>query len=416
MIRPMHQLIADSSGVGNVEEPDMSVEKVLIAGGGIGGLTAGACLLQAGIDVEIFEQASQLGEVGAGIQVSANASRVYQHLGLLDRLVSCGYRPDEYRFRVYDEGDVLQHIPLGEQYEQRHSVPYISVHRADLHAMLVERVRELKPDAIHLNAEVSEFSEDQGGVTLHFTNRQSVTGDLLIGSDGIKSAIRKQIVGDTPVNYTGDASWRIIVPMSSLAPEHRQTSVDIWVGPGKHAVTYPLRGGELLNLVGCVEHEEWDDESWVAVAPWEEMVADFADWHPTIQNIIQCADRSKCYRWAMNNRTPIFKWSTERATLLGDAAHPTLPYMAQGAAMAVEDAAVLARAVQSEADAPSAIELYQRNRVDRTARIVNESSANRELFHLDTTQALREAFAKRDMNAERSAWLFSYDPVNVPLV
>ncbi|TGG95051.1 monooxygenase [Natronospirillum operosum] len=394
----------------------MSIEKVIIAGGGIGGLTAAASLLQAGVDVEIYEQASQLGEVGAGIQVSANASRVYQHLGLLDRLVDCGYRPDEYRFRVYDEGDVLQHIPLGNQYEQRHDVPYISVHRADLHRILVDRVRELKKDAIHLCAEAAEFVEDEHGITLHFTNREPAHGDLLIGADGIKSSIRKQIAGDTPVNYTGDASWRIIVPMNDLPQEHRQTSVDIWVGPGKHAVTYPLRGGELLNLVGCVEHEEWDDESWVAVAPWEEMVRDFADWHPTIQEIIQHADRDKCYRWAMNNRAPIRNWSTQRATLLGDAAHPTLPYMAQGAAMAVEDAAVLARAVQMESDATAAIDLYQRNRVDRTARIVNESSANRDLFHLDSTQALRDAFAKRDMNAERSAWLFSYDPVNVPLM
>lgn len=394
----------------------MAVQKVIIAGGGIGGLTTAACLLQAGIDVDVYEQSAQLGEVGAGIQVSANASRVYEHLGLLDSLVAKGCKPDGYRFRMFDEGDVMQDIPLGDGYEERHNVPYVSVHRADLHALLVERVQALKSDAIILGAAAERFEEDEQGVTLFFSNHEPVRGDLLVGADGIKSAIRSQIVGNTPVNYTGDASWRIIVPMADLPPEHRQTSVDIWVGPGRHAVTYPLRNGELLNLVGCVEHGAWEDESWVAVAPWEEMVEDFADWHPTIQAIIQHADRDKCYRWAMNNRQPISNWSTRRATLLGDSAHPTLPYMAQGAAMAVEDAAVLARAIQAEDNPTDAIELYQRNRIARTTRIVNESSANRDLFHLDSKQALRDAFAKRDMNAERTAWLFSYDPVNVPLV
>lgn len=396
--------------------PSEGIKTVLIAGGGIGGLTAAACLLQAGVDVQVFEQAATLGEVGAGIQVSANASRVYQEIGVLDELKALGFQPDQYRFRVFDEGDVLQNIPLGDTYVERHGVPYISVHRADLHRVLVDRVRELKADAITLNAAVSEFTEDKGGVTVHFSDGRSARGDVLIGADGIKSVIRQQVLGDTPINYTGDASWRVIVPMDRLPEEFRQTSVDIWVGPGKHAVTYPMREGTLLNLVGCVEQNDWDDESWVTKRPWEELRADFVGWHPAITAIIEAADRDECYRWAMNNRMPVDNWSTKRVTLLGDAAHPTLPYMAQGAAMAVEDAAVLARALVQESDPTEALQLYQRNRLERTAKIVNESSDNRNLFHLDSVKALREAFAKRDMNAERTAWLFSYDPTRVPLV
>lgn len=393
----------------------MSEKKVIIAGGGIGGLTAGACLLQAGIDVSIYEQAEELGEIGAGIQVSANAARVYKHIGLLDQLCEYGFLPEEYRFRIFDEGEILQTIPLGKSYVERQQAPYISIHRADLLQLLVDKVESLKPGAIHLNAQAKDFSEDGDGIILNFTNHSSVRGDILVGADGIKSSIRKQIIGDTPVNYTGDASWRVVVPMDALPKEHRQNSVDIWVGPGKHAVTYPMRQGKLLNLVGCVEHDAWDEESWVASRPWEELKADFEGWHPAIKAIIEAADREKCYRWAMNNRAPVSNWTTGRATLLGDSAHPTLPYMAQGAAMAVEDAVILARALGQESNSRDALQLYQRNRIERTTRIVKESSSNRKLFHLSSVSKLREAFAERDMNTERNAWLFSYDPVNVTL-
>lgn len=394
----------------------MSVQKVLIAGGGIGGLTAAAYLLQEGFDVEVYEQAKQLGEVGAGIQVSANASRVYQHIGILDDLIQAGYLPDQYRFRTFDEGAVLQSIPLGTQYIDKHQVPYISVHRADLHSLLVKRVQSLKPDAVTLNAEVTAYSQDERGVSLEFKNGNSARGDLLIGADGIKSVIRKLTLGDTPVNYTGDSSWRVIVPMKSLPPEYQANSVDIWVGPGKHAVTYPLRGGELMNLVACVEQQDHDEESWVTKRPWQELYNDFRGWHGAIEAIIEAADHDECYRWAMNNRQPVDNWSQGRVTLLGDAAHPTLPYMAQGAAMAVEDAAVLSRAIQMTNSAEEAVQLYQRNRIERTAKIVNESSDNRRLFHLDSVDALKQAFAERDMKAERTAWLFSYDPTSVSLV
>lgn len=394
----------------------MSKNKVLIAGGGIGGLTAAACLLQRGIDVEVYEQADVLGEVGAGIQVSANASRVYRHIGVLDALVETGSRPEAYRFRLFDSGEVLQTIPLGDAYTRRHGVPYVSVHRADLHRLLVERVRALKPDAIHLGKEVVRFEDQGGGVTLYFADGGQAEGAVLLGADGIKSAIREQIVGAAPVTYTGDASWRVVVSADDVDEAHRLRTVDIWVGPGKHAVTYPMRGDSLINLVGCVEHDQWDEESWVASRPWEELNADFQGWHPAIGALIAAADRDHCYRWAMNNRPPVANWTAGAATLLGDAAHPTLPYMAQGAAMAVEDAAVFARALASAGTDHQALLLYQRNRIERTTRIVNESSANRRLFHLNSTDELRQEFAKRDMNSERSAWLFSYDPVSVDML
>jgi salicylate hydroxylase len=389
--------------------------RILIAGGGIGGLTAAACLLKAGFEVIVLEQARVLAEVGAGIQISANAGRVYQDIGLIDAIAEIGVCPDKYRFLVYDDGDVLQEIPLGETYRERHGLPYVTIHRADLHELLVERVRQLSPYALRTGATVSRYEEDDTGVTVRLKSGETVRGDALVGADGIKSIVRAGIAGSDDAPYTGDSVWRVIVPMESLPVEFRRMNTDIWAGPGKHAVTYPLRRGQLMNLVGCVEQEGWEDESWVTPRPWEEMRADFEGWHPMITTIIEKADRNACYRWALRDREPIDNWMSERVTLLGDAAHPTLPYMAQGAAMAVEDAAVLARCLVKADSVKNAFEFYQGARLDRTARIVRESGSNRALFHMDSVSELRAAFAKRNMNAERSAWLFSYDPLTVEL-
>ena len=391
------------------------MKKVLIIGGGIGGMAAAGCLLKAGFEVEVFEQAPVLGEVGAGIQMSANPMRVLRHLGLVERLAAAGNRPEAYQFRMFDSAEVLQEIPLGDGYIERHGVPYLSVHRADLLDALISAVVEQDANAVRLNAEVVDFAEDADSVTVTLANGDSARGDVLIGADGIKSLVRARLLGQTPVHYTGDQSWRILVPAERLPADKRPQTVNICVGPGKHGVVYPIRADGLLNMVGCVEYETWDEESWTNRCPWEELKADFAGWHDNIQVIIDNAHRDECYRWAMNNRPPVDNWSSARVTLLGDAAHPTLPYMAQGGGMAIEDGAVIARALAQEDDVTEALDLYQRNRLERTARIVNESSANRAMFHLPSEAALRDAFAQRDMNAERTAWLFSYDPMNVEL-
>lgn len=394
----------------------MSEKKIIIAGGGIGGLTAAACLLKAGIDVEVYEQAPALGEVGAGIQMSANPMRVLNYLGLAEEAARIGSCPVSYDFKLYDTGDILQRIPLGESYKERHGVPYVSIHRADLLNLLIGKVKELKSDAVTLNARVAHFEQDSKGATLHLADGRSIRGDAIIGADGIKSVIRAQILGATPVHYTGDQSWRILVPADRLSQPDSFNTVEIYVGPGKHGVVYPIRHGEIVNLVGCVEYEHWDEESWTTKRPWGELKDDFAGWNDEVQELIDSADRDECYRWAMNNRPPVENWSIGRVTLMGDAAHPTLPYMAQGGGMAIEDGMVLARAMTMDSDPAEAIQRYQRNRLERTSRIVNESTANRGLFHLPSSEALKDAFAKRNMSGERNAWLFSYDPVTVELV
>ncbi len=389
--------------------------KIIVAGAGIGGLTAAACLLKAGFEVSVFEQAQQLSEVGAGIQISANAARVYDHIGVLDQIIAKGCLPESYRFRMFDDGELLQSIPLGQTYSALHGVPYVTIHRADLHKILVHHLQSLAPGAMALTKRVVSFEENMESVSVHFSDGTSAEGDMLVAADGFKSIIRTQMFGDVPAKYTGDAIWRVMVPMHALPREYQATDVDIWVGPRKHAVTYPLRNGELMNFVACIEYDQWDDESWLSAKPWSELRDDFLGWHPIFQEIIQVVERDQCYRWAMMERVPIPNWSSRRVTLLGDAAHPTLPYMAQGAAMAVEDAAVLARALVVQENVPGAIQCYQQNRIGRTTRIVNESSSNRTLFHIPDRDALKNQMAARNMNKERNSWLFNYDPLSVPL-
>jgi len=394
----------------------LSSYKILIAGAGIGGLTAAANLLKAGHDVTIFEQAPELSEVGAGLQLSANATHVLHYLGLGPPLAKVGVRPDGYVFRLHDTGGEIQRFSLSDEHEKLHGAPYYQVHRADIHALLAATVHDLKRDTIRLNSRVVGFDESNTGVGVRLADGTMVLGELLIGADGLKSVVARQIVGNIPATYTGDAAWRITVPAERLPRNVIEPVMMVWMGPGRHAVAYYLRAGALLNFVGLVETDEVSEESWTLKFPWNRLKADFVGWHADVQTIIDAADREACYRWSLHYRPTIRNWSTARATLLGDAVHPTLPYLAQGACMAIEDGAVLTRALDQAASIPDAMQLYQRNRIYRTTRIVNQSTANRTLFHLRTVAEIRASFAKRDEGADRNAWLYSYNPLTVRLV
>jgi len=394
----------------------MAKHKILIAGAGLGGLAAASFLMKEGHDVEVYEQAPKLEEVGAGIQISANAMHALRSLGLEEAITKVGVRPEAYEFRLHDTGELIQRFALSEEHERLHGAPYTQLHRADFHGILADRARAFKPDVVQLNKRTTGFTESADGVTLNFADGTSAKGDILIGADGLKSAVRKQIVGEVPATYTGDAAWRIIVPVERLPKNFLPQVMSVFMGPGGHVVCYYLRGGALLNFVGIVETDDVSDESWTQKMPWEQLKADYVGWHPALQAVIDNADKDKCYRWSLHNRLPIKNWSTQRTTLLGDSAHATLPYLAQGAVMAIEDGAVLARALNMESDIAAALQLYQRNRIDRTSRIVMQSTENRRLFHLNSEAAIRAEFAKRDEGKDRNKWLYSYNPLTVELV
>lgn len=393
--------------------------KILIAGAGIGGLAAAANLLSAGHDVHVYEQAPKLGEIGAGIQMSANAVKVLYHLGLKEALEKVVVKPNYYHFRIYNTKEILQTIPLNADghHEKANGAPYYQIHRADIHSILVDAVQNLAPDSITLNATVVGFEEDERSATLKFADGTSVSGDIIIGAEGIKSAIRPSIVGENPPNWTGQVAWRALIPANRLPKGFLEKDVNVWCGPKNHCVVYYLRCGEIINFVGLLEHKNWTEEGWAIKCPWEELKADYEGWHSDIQTIIDAMDRDECYRWALNNREPVqLGWSTKRATLLGDSIHATLPYMAQGAVMAIEDGAVLRRSLDQCDDIAEALDLYQRNRYARTARIVSESTHHGAMFQKTTEAESRQAFQDKDVAKERAEWLYSYDPLTVKLV
>jgi salicylate hydroxylase len=287
----------------------MKKYRILVAGAGIGGLTAASCLAKAGHHVEIYEQAPQLAEVGAGIQISANAMHVLRHLGLADAIVGVGVSPGAYVFRLHDSGEVIQRFSLSEEHKRLHGAPYTQLHRADLHDILAAKAREFDPAIVRLNHKVTGFSETNDGVTVRFENGATAAGDLLIGADGLKSVVARQIVGDIPAVYTGDAAWRILVSAERLPKGLLDEVMSVFMGPGGHVVCYYLRAGELLNFVGLVETDEVSEESWTVKLPWDMLKAHYQGWHPAIQTIIESAEKDQCYRWSLFFRKPLENWS-----------------------------------------------------------------------------------------------------------
>ncbi len=390
--------------------------EIAIVGAGLGGLAAAALLLQRGHHVRVYEQSAQLGEVGAGIQMSANAMKVLDQIGLRTALEPTAVRPLAFEFRRYDTGEMLHHLPLGDAHERKHGAPYFQLHRADLHSALANAVRALDPQALVSGARVTALQERAGDVALSFEGQPSQAAELVVGADGIKSIVRQHVLGEQAPQFTGQVVWRCMVPTERIPPKLRTAIVStIWCGPHNHGVMYYLRAGALLNFVGCVERP-WEEESWTARRPWEELDADYTGWHPMVRAVVEAVDKDQCYRWAVNERQVSPRWGSARITLLGDAVHATLPYMAQGAAMAIEDAAVLARAIELPGPLQQRLGRYADHRAPRTARVVRESREMGELYQMMDGTAMKEAFISRDIARSRNEWLYPYEALKVEIV
>jgi salicylate hydroxylase len=340
----------------------------LITGAGIGGLIAALALQQRGFEVALYEQAHDLREVGAGVQISPNGTRVLYSLGLADAIRAVAVEPTGKEVRLWNSGATWPLFDLGPTCVARYGSPYLMFHRGDLQMALVKAVREANPAAIHLGASVTQSTETEDGVVIDLVDGRTVAGSLLVGADGVHSTTRSALFGTAKARFTGCMAWRGVVPMERL-PGHlaRQVGVN-WIGPGRHVVTYPLRGGKLMNFVGVVEHSDWTTESWTARGTREECARDFAGWHPDVHALIDNIDDH--YRWALLSRATIERWTGARTVLLGDACHPMLPFMAQGAVMAIEDGLVLARCLADNGttDPAAAFRQYERERVERANR------------------------------------------------
>lgn len=386
--------------------------RVLIVGAGIAGLAAACHLTQAGHEVEIFERSAELTEIGAGLQVSANAVHALSAIGLGEALRAIGHTPGNWRMRLHRTGETVATIALGDGHEARHGAPYLSVHRADLQRALLRRTQELAPGALRLGAEALRYEEDAAGVTLHLAGGEA-RGDLLIGADGVRSAIRAQIVGPEQPVYTGSAAWRGLVP-AAKAPEVCAEGIESYMGPGRHAVLYRIGAdGRWLNFVAPVDQAEPSEESWTLRRPWADMKRDFEGWHPHVQAAMDAMDPDACFLWSLYIRKPLTSWRTRRAVLIGDAAHPTLPFIAQGAAMAIEDAAIIARALEDDLDA--GLDRFEAARIPRATRIVEAAGRIAETFHMRGRDVRADLQTGGSAVAARDEWLYNYNPMTAPL-
>lgn len=393
----------------------MSTQKtpILIAGGGIGGFAAALALAKQGFKIQVLEQAPEIGEIGAGIQLGPNAFNAFDALGIGDRAHARAVYTDY--MVMHDALDEYQvgRIETDENFIKRFGNPYAVIHRADIHGSLVEGAKEIGDIEIITDCRIVSVDQDEHGVCVVDQKGNTYTGQALIGADGVKSVVREKYVGDAAL-VTGHVVYRAVVPKAEFPESLQWNAASIWVGPNCHLVHYPLRGGEEYNVV--VTFHSRDQEEWgVKDGSKEEVLSYFQGICPKARQLIELPKSWR--RWATADREPIDQWTYGRITLLGDAAHPTTQYMAQGACMAMEDAVTLGEALRiTDNNIAQAFDIYQRARVARTARIVLSSREMGKLYHAKGVQRMVRNDLWRDRQSQdfysAMAWLYDWNVDN----
>jgi salicylate hydroxylase len=351
--------------------------RVVIIGGGIGGLTAAVALRQRGFEVDIFERSPKLEEVGAGLQVGPNAVKVLRALGLEQELRRSAFEPVNMVSIKWDDASLRSREPLKAVASAKYGAPYMTAHRAHIQGMLCA---ELPERIVHLGATCVGASTTNGVAVARFSDGRQVEADAVIGADGIRSAIRAHLFGADAPRFTEQMCWRAMVPMEKVPTRiGPNNSVDLphgeyfgWLGPNGHVICYPIGKGDMLNIFAGHVSEEWVEESWSVPSSQEEMIAAYSGWNEALLGMFRHV--RDVYKWGIHDRDPLAQWTKGRVTLLGDAAHPTMPTLAQGGNMAIEDGFVLARNLARRADdVPAALNAYVSERQPRTGRITLQS-------------------------------------------
>jgi salicylate hydroxylase len=385
---------------------------IAIIGGGIGGLTAAVSLLQAGFDVRVYEQARWLSEVGAGINIGPNASRILIRLGLGEECARVAFRSPHFHQRRWQDGRTLTRIPLGDAIEAEFGAPHMIFHRGELHAVLAKAV---PPERVHLAHRCVRVEQHGEKVEARFENGATASADVLIAADGIHSTVRRILLGPERPRFACRA-YRGLIAAEKVPDIPKESTA--WLGPGRHLVHYFVSGGRLLNFVGHVEQEDWISESWTEPGKVSDLREAYKGWHPQVQRIIDAVDET--FIWAVLDRKPISRWTYGRVTMLGDACHPMLPFMGQGGAQAIEDAAAItACLLRHTDDLEAALKLYETVRLPRASKIQDGSWENKTRFHMPDgpAQVERDALMAKGMTdwSYRSiAWVYGHDASELP--
>ncbi len=384
---------------------------ILIAGAGIGGLTTALALARNGNRVDVFESAPELGDIGAGVTLAPNAMRVYGHLGIGDQITAAGVAPQSQQVQHWQDGRTLVTFERGPATYEKYGAPYIYIHRADLHQILQQSVLATGRVQIHLAHRVTgaECTTDQ--ISLHFNNGTQRTGDMIVAADGVKSALRPLVTQDSPV-FSGHIAWRAMVKVKGPVLEKLANFPGIHIGPGRMVVRYPVRSSRLLNLVFFARQTGWQEEGWSIPAAKSDLEKIFDGWCPDVKAMIGAIHENALHRWAIFARRPLDIWTwRNRLCLLGDAAHATTPFLGQGAAAAIEDALVLARALEASATLAEGLFRYESARVGHCAFVQTESNANAD--RLQGTES--ELYGLTRLRNEETLGLFDYDVAKIPI-
>jgi salicylate hydroxylase len=352
---------------------------ILIIGGGIGGLAAALALALKGLPSVLLEQSAEFREVGAGIQLGPNVFRRFEALGIRPAVEAIAVFPENLIMRDALTGEEVTRIPMGEQARARWGMPYAVIHRADLHNALLQACQAQPRIMLRTSAKVTAWKDDGAGVSVTLADGEQVAGSCLIACDGLWSQVREQVVGDGKPRVSGHIAYRAVLPAAEVPQGQFENNVVLWAGPKTHLVHYPLRRGELFNLV-AVFHSNRYEEGWNAFGDVEELNERFRNQQPQVHRLL---DKIESWRmWVLCDREPVANWTKGRITLLGDAAHPMLQYLAQGACMAIEDAVCLAdKLAQSAADPNAAFLAYQKERYLRTARVQVMARVYGDFYH-----------------------------------
>lgn len=387
--------------------------KVAIIGGGIGGLAAALALHRRGIEVAVYEQSAALSEIGAGLNLSPNALKAFRVLGMEAEAIAIGYQADFQTVRSWRSGRVISRQSRKGGFAQRFGASMLTIHRADLLAILRAHLPE---QIIHLGAVCTGVETRADSAAARFADGSTAEADLVVGADGLHSAVRESLFGPSAPHFTGCVCWRGLAPIELAPRSLHPEDMTAWWGPHGHVVHYPVRRGELINFVAHIDSDAWTEESWTRECDRSELDETYARWNEGLRQLFRASERY--YKWALYDRDPLDRWGEGRVTLLGDSAHPMLPYLGQGAGMAIEDGCVLAATVSAMPDDPvGALRRYEGLRIPRTRRAQLGSRQRAKENHLPSAwdrlkRDVRIAVRSRiggDKTPNQTAWLYDYD-------